>query len=255
MTFKEVALKHLRETYDIEYEFINDDPLSIRAEFIEVIDGRSTLAYMFDEEIPNILLTGISGFEAALEDPRQITQILLVDAFTNISSNPYKHLPKLIPPFSTEIFEHKDSNFSVNLGDLIEEASNEDWGKELEDNFALWLANDHRFLSDQIYSAMINLESRINGITIAFLKSAFVCSFYDIMKDEATGEYEVDDLWDIFGWTLDLWEDWADNKNNDSDPIKTEIDIKKSSEPKPAAKNSTEEGWDDYNEQYFTNVE
>ena len=252
MTFKEVALKHLRETYDIEYEFINDDPLSIRAEFIDVIDQRSTLAYLFDEEIPNILLTGISGFEAILEDPQQITQVLLVEAFTNIGSNPYASLPRLIPPFSTEIFEHKDSNFSVSLGDLLEETSNEDWGKDLEDNFTLWLANDRRFLSDQIYSAMVNLESRISGITLAFLKSAFVSSFFGIMKDDE-GEYDVDDLWDIFGWTLDLWEDWAENEKDSL--ITTEIEVKKSSEQKSTVKKPIEEGWEDYNEQYFTNVE
>ena len=255
MTFKEVALKHLRETYDLpDYSFATDDPLSLRAEYIHAINGRCELAYMFDDDVPKVLLTGVSGFEDVLTDPQQMAQILMSQALLDMSGDPYKNLPTLIPPFSTEIFKDKDCMFSVNLGDLIEETDDEDWGKDLDDNYNLWLAGRKEFLADQLYSAMVSLEEQNPGITIAFLKSCFVTSFYNITLDD-DGTFDVDDLWDIFGWTIDLWEDWATPETSKKSATKAEIRVLKAKDIPIDEAFKKADGWDDYNEQFFPSTE
>ena len=250
-TFKEVATEHLKRRYSLEYTFKEDDPLSCRAEFLWAIDNKEPLAYLYDSEIPESMLTGIDGFEAALEDPGQIVQILIAPCIL-YKGEAFHNLPDLIPPFSNEIFPMKDPDFQVSLGDLIEESDDEDWADELNDNFSLWEMRRREFLTDQLWPVMLVLEGKYPGITLGFMKSVFVTSFYDIEPDKKTGEFDVDDLWEIFGWTLDLWGDWADDKKE------TRFNIKKvsSQDEEDRAEFEAEirklEGdkWDDYNEEY-----
>jgi hypothetical protein len=247
MNFKEAASKYLRETYDIEgFEFTQDDPLSVRAEFIHAIDDKVPLAYMFDDGVPEILLTGISGFEESMEDPKSLTQVLMAPALLNISRDPFKSLPELIPPFSTEVFKGKDPTFTVNMGDLIEETDDQEWADNLKDNFNYWLAKRTEFLTEQIFPIALELEEQYPGIVLGLIKSSFVTSFYDITKDD-DGTFDVDDLWDIFGWTLDLWGDWDPDRTTKKDEI--EVKVINSN------KESTSRWDDDYNEEYFQNVE
>lgn len=247
MNFKEAASKYLRETYDIEgFEFTQDDPLSVRAEFIHAIDDKVPLAYLFDDGVPEILLTGISGFEESMEDPKSLTQVLMAPALLNISRDPFKSLPELIPPFSTEVFKGKDPTFTVNMGDLIEETDDQEWADNLKDNFNYWLAKRTEFLTEQIFPIALELEEQYPGIVLGLMKSSFVTSFYDITKDD-DGTFDIDDLWDIFGWTLDLWGDWDPDRTTKKDGIEVKV-INSNKEP-------TSRWDDDYNEEYFQNVE
>lgn len=210
MTFKRAALNHLRDTYDLPYyRFTSKDPVSLRLEFITAIDSRSSYAYLADDKVPEILLTGVSGFEQTV-DPSQVVQILLSRALLDCNDEPLKSLPILISPFSTEIFKNKDKKFSVSLGDLIGETDDEDWCKDFEMNFNLWLVGRKECLTNQIYPIIKSLEEQFPGITVAFLKSSFVRAFYDFdfYRDE---NVDVDDLWDIFGWSLDLWDDYRES--------------------------------------------
>lgn len=209
MTFKRAALNHLRDIYDLPYyRFTSDDPISLRLEFITAIDNRSSYAYLADDMVPEILLTGVSGFEQAIDSPQQVVKMLLSRALLGSSDEPFKNLPILISPFSTEIFKNKDKRFSVSLGDLIEETDDEGWCEDYEINFNLWLAGKKERLTDQIYQIVRSVEEQYPGIIVAFLKSSFVSAFYefDFYRDE---NVDANDLWDIFGWSLDLWDDYG----------------------------------------------
>lgn len=253
MTFNEAALEHLRCVYDLpNFKFITDDPMSCRAEFIHAINDRCETAYLYDDDVPRIIIQNITGFENSLNDPQHLVKMLISGPLMDYggSVNIYEHLPQLIPPFSTEIFKNKSSDFSVNLGDLIEETDDKSWGVELQDNYELWLAGREEFLTKQIYSVMLSLEEQFPGITIAFLKSCFVSAFFNV-DCEDDGTYDLDDIWDIFGWSLDVYDDYL-VKSKDS---KVNIEVTKTktdSINKPEVKNF--EDWD-YNEQFFQSTE
>ena len=259
-TFKEAAIEHLSEAYDVKnFKFKEDDPLSCRAEFINAIDEKEPLAYLYDPQVPEIILTGISGFEDALSDPGQVCQILLTPCIL-YKGEPIHNLPDLIPPFSLELFPNKDFGFTVNLGDMIEETDDEDWVDDFNDNFCMWQGRRREFLIEQLWPVILELEGRPGheGICLKFMKSCFVQAFYAISKpDKITGEYDVSDLWDIFGWTLDLWEDWTEENNkteNESEIIITKSDPEDRKEFEAEVRKLDSEEWD-YNEEYFTNIE
>lgn len=212
--FIQKATEHLKETYKVDLSFLNDvyDPLEARAQFLFEIHRKEEYAYLFDEKVPEIIIEGITGFEEIPQNIETTSKFLLHRPLLE-SIRPSRGLPEIIPPFSLEVFKEKPSDFKVNIGNLIKETDDPVWLAQLDRAFNFWLGGEHSIMLEIISNILIELETNFPGITIPLLKSCFVNSFLSLDVTPAysgccVGEYDVDDLWDIFGNSLDIWSDY-----------------------------------------------
>ncbi len=213
--FIEKATEHLKETYKVDRPFVSDiyDPLEARAQFLLEIHRKEEYAYLFDDKVPEILIEGITGFEDVAQNIETTSKFLLHRPLLE-SLRPSRGLPEIISPFSSEIFKGKPEDFKVNIGNLIKETDDPVWLAQLDKAFNFWIGGEHSFMLEITSNILIELETSFPGITIPLLKSCFVSSFLNldlapvVYAGCCVGEYDVDDLWDIFGNNLDIWSDY-----------------------------------------------